>query len=64
MQQGVGTMKIKTHEQTGTILFSADEGRVVEGEQKQKLVTERAYRETMIVVTLSSVQKTRVTPRQ
>src|SRR5439155_1017859 len=55
-------LAVKSHEHTGTILFSASDGRVALAEQTQKLVTERPYRETTIVVTLGSVQKTTVTP--
>jgi Family of unknown function (DUF6263) len=59
-----GQIAIKTQKQTGTILFSADQGRVVEAEQTQQLVTERPYRDTTIVVTLSSTQKTTVKPTE
>jgi len=55
---------LKTHEQTGKAIFSAKEGRLIEAEQSQKLVTERPYRETTIVVTLSSKQKTTMTPKE
>lgn len=55
-------INIKSHDHSGTIVFSADEGRVVEISQTQKLVTERPYRETTIVVTLNSTQKTTVKP--
>jgi hypothetical protein len=54
---------MKTHEQTGKALFSAKDGRLIEAEQSQKLVTERPYRETTIIVTLSSKQKTTLTPK-
>jgi Family of unknown function (DUF6263) len=57
-------ISIKSHEQTGTSLFSSDEGRVAEAEQTQKLLTERSYRDTTIAVTLSSTQKTTVKPIQ
>jgi hypothetical protein len=53
---------LKSHEQTGTILFSAEEGRLIETEQTQKLVTERSYREVTIVVKLDSKQTTKITP--
>jgi hypothetical protein len=56
--------QVKEQKHNGTILFSADEGRVVEAEQTQRLVTERPYRETAIVVTLSSTQKTTVKPTE
>ena len=55
---GQNKLKIKTHEQSGTILFSIEGGRVVEATETQKLVTERPYRDTIIVVTLTSTQKT------
>jgi len=65
--QGPGekrTIKIKSQEQTGTILFSPEEGHVIEAEQTQKLVTERTYRETTIVVTLERKQKTTIKPKE
>jgi len=55
-----GKLAVKSHEQSGTILFAVNQGRVSEAEQTQKLVTERLYREATIVVTLSSQQKTTV----
>jgi hypothetical protein len=54
---------IKSHEQTGTILFAADQGRLVRAEQTQKLSTERPYRETTISVTLESKQTTTIKPK-
>jgi len=57
-----GKLNVKSHGQSGTILFAPEQGRVAEAEQTQKLVTERSYRETTIVVTLSSKQKTTVRP--
>lgn len=56
------TISIKDHDQTATISFSATDGRLIEVEQTQKLVTERQYRETKIVVTLNSTQTTKITP--
>jgi hypothetical protein len=56
------TVKIVSHEHQGTVLFSADEGRVVEINQTQKLVTERPYRDSTITVTLSSKQTTMLKP--
>jgi hypothetical protein len=55
---------VKEHAQSGKILFSAEDGRLVESERTQKLITERPYRETTIVVTLSSKQKTTMTPKK
>jgi hypothetical protein len=49
---------LKSHEQSGTLLYSPEEHRLVAAEQTQKIVTERPYRETTIVVTLTSSQKT------
>jgi hypothetical protein len=49
---------IKEHAQSGVILFSTDQGRVVSAEQTQKLTTERPHRDTTIVVTLQSKQTT------
>jgi hypothetical protein len=53
---------IKSHEQRGTIMFSIDDGRVVQIDQTQELVTERPYRDTTIVVTLNSTEKTTIKP--
>jgi hypothetical protein len=54
------TTRIKEHEHSGVVRFSLADGRVLDIEQKQKLVTERPYRETTITVTLNSVQTTRL----
>lgn len=59
-----GKLKLKEHTQTGTIQFALDSGRVTSAEQTQKLITERPYRETTIVVTLSSKQTTAVRSTQ
>jgi hypothetical protein len=60
-QPGPGSKTtIKEHQHSGTILFSAVDGRLVQIDQTQKLVTERPYRETTITVTLNSTQKTAV----
>jgi hypothetical protein len=57
--QTTGTgLTIKSQEQSGTVLFSAELGRPVEAEQKSKLVAQRTYRETTITVTVESRQKT------
>ena len=55
-------LTIKSHEQSGLILFSREKGRLVSAEQTQKLTTERPYRESTIVVTLESKQTTTVRP--
>jgi hypothetical protein len=55
-------LTLKQHEQTGTILFSTEAGRVVRAEQHQKLITERPYRETTIIVSLESKQTTVISP--
>lgn len=55
-------IKLKKQEQSGKIRFDSAAGRVVSAEQEQTLVTERPYRETMIVVSLATKQKTTVTP--
>jgi hypothetical protein len=57
-------LTVKSHEQTGTILFSTDEGRLVRAEQAQKLSTARPYRETVIAVALDSKQTTTIGPAQ
>lgn len=61
---GASTTKVavKSHEQSGSILFSREKGRLVSAEQTQKLTTERPYRESTIVVTLVSIQTTTVRP--
>jgi len=56
----VGKLALKEHQQSGTILFDIAAGRVTQAEQTQKLITERPYRETTIVVTLTSKQTTNV----
>jgi hypothetical protein len=53
-------LRIKEHQQTGTLWFDSAAGRLVSAEQSQKLVTERPYRDTTIVVTLESKQQTKV----
>jgi hypothetical protein len=58
----VGKLALKEHQQSGTILFAPAGGRVTQAEQTQKLITERSYRETTIVVTLTSKQTTTVQP--
>ncbi len=60
---GPGKLTVKAHEQTGQILFSAQQGRLVSAEQSQTLSTERPYRETTITVTLASKQTTTVKPQ-
>ena len=55
-------LKIKEHQQQGTIFFSSKLGRLIEAEQTQTLVTERPYRETTIIVTLTSKQTTTLKP--
>ena len=58
-QPGPGSKtSIKEHQHSGSISFSANEGRLMQIDQKQKLVTERPYRETTITVTLDSTQTT------
>jgi hypothetical protein len=57
-------LTVKSHEQSGSILFSKEKGRLVSAEQTQKLTTERPYRETTIVVTLESKQTTTVRPAE
>ncbi len=60
-QPGTGSkMTIKEHQHSGTIQFSATDGRLLDIDQTQKLVTERPYRETTITVTLTSEQKTSI----
>jgi hypothetical protein len=61
-EAGTSKPALKEHQQTGTIYFSSSSGRIVSAEQTQKLVTERPYRETTIVVTLTSQQRTVLKP--
>jgi hypothetical protein len=56
-------LKIIDHQQQGKIWFAPEEGRVTSAEQAQKLVTEREYQNTRIVVTLNSTQRTTVEAR-
>jgi Family of unknown function (DUF6263) len=53
-------LSLKQHEQSGIVLFDSAASRLNSAEQTQKLVTERPYRETTIVVTLTTEQKTEV----
>ena len=55
-------LTLKSQEQTGHVLFSAEQGRLVSAEQTQKLVTEAPYRETTITVTVDSTVKTSISP--
>lgn len=57
-------LALKSHEQTGHLLFSPEHGRLVSAQQHQKLSTERPYRETTIAVTLTSKQTTTVKPAE
>jgi hypothetical protein len=57
---GSTALTLKSHEQSGHLLFSPELGRLVSAEQTQKLSTERPYRETTIAVTLTSKQTTTV----
>jgi hypothetical protein len=62
MLQAMPKLLLKSHKQTGEVLFDAEAGRVFKATQDQTLVTERPYRETQIVVTLESKQQTTLTP--
>ena len=53
-----GQLTIKSPEHGGDIQFAVDDGRLIKTKQNQKLITERPYRETTIVVTLTSEQTT------
>lgn len=55
-----GQARLKKHKQSGEYRFSTMAGRLVSAKQEQMLVTERPYRETVIVVSLDSTQETRV----
>jgi hypothetical protein len=55
-----GHAKLKEHKQSGEYRFSTAAGRLFSAKQKQMLVTERPYRETVIVVSLESTQETTV----
>ena len=56
------SLKINEHQQSGTIFFSSGQGRLIEAEQTQRLVTEQPYRETTITVMLISKQTTTLKP--
>jgi Family of unknown function (DUF6263) len=49
-----GKSKIKEQSQTGAILFDGQAGRLISGDQTQKLVTETPYREATITVVVES----------
>ena len=55
-------LTVKSQSQTGEVWFDPAAGRVARAKQHQKLVTERPYRETTIVVSLTSDQTTTVGP--
>jgi hypothetical protein len=59
-KSAAGKLRVKDHQQQGTIAFAVSDGRLIEAEQTQKLVTERPYRDITIVVTLMSKQTTKV----
>lgn len=52
--------RLKQHQHTGSFLFSSAEHRLVSAEQSQTLITERPYRETTIIITLTSKQSTKL----
>lgn len=54
------TVKEQTH--SGTIIFDAQAGRVVEAEQMQKLVTETTYRDATIIVELETNGRSTLKP--
>lgn len=56
-QKSPTQLRVKAHEQTGSILFAVDTGRPTLVEQTQQLKTERTYRDTTIEVTLDSKLK-------
>jgi len=58
-----GQLTVKSPEHTGEIQFNVADGRLIEIKQKQKLTTERPYRETTISVTLDSQQTTTMATR-
>ena len=53
-----GQLTVKSPEHGGELQFAISDGRLIEIKQHQKLTTERPYRETTIVVTLTSQQTT------
>lgn len=53
-------VKLTKQSQSGTVLFSATEGRVVEATQTQELATETTYRESTITVAVESSIKTTI----
>lgn len=56
-----GQLTVKSPEHNGELQFAIGDGRLIGIKQQQKLTTERPYRETTIVVTLTSQQTTTVT---
>ena len=58
-----GGLKVTDSQHSGEIDFSLSDGRVIRIDQTQKLTTERPYRDTTIIVTLTSTQKTTMATR-
>lgn len=59
-----GQLTVKSPEHGGELQFATSAGRLIKISQTQKLTTERPYRETTIVVTLTSQQTTTVTTQK
>jgi hypothetical protein len=57
-------LNVKLHEHTAKIEFDVSAGRLRSSESAQNLTTERPFRETTIVVNLTSTQKTTIQPKQ
>jgi hypothetical protein len=58
-----GQLTVKSPEHGGELQFAISDGRLIGIKQQQKLTTERPYRETTIVVTLTSQQTTTMAPK-
>jgi len=58
-----GQLTVKSPQHSGELQFAIGDGRLIKINQTQKLTTERPYRETTIVVTLTSQQTTTVTAK-
>jgi hypothetical protein len=59
-----GAAKLTTQSHSGTIWFAKDAGRLLAAETTQRLVTESAYRDSAIVVDLTTTLSTKLAPRE
>jgi len=62
IKPSVSKIKIKQQSHSGTIYFSAEQGRVIEAEQSQRVVTETPYRDATIIVELDTTLRSTLGP--